>query len=214
MTAAAVAAAVAFTACSKKNNEQEKDPTYDEGVVINGVKWATRNVDEAGTFVPTPESIGKYYQWNRKKAWAATGNVTGWDATMPTGDRWEEVNDPSPTGWRVPTREDFQTLLDAEVITIEWIIQQGVRGMKFTDKTNGNSIFFPVTCVRMNDNGSLAYCEEEVGAYWVNGTYLPNPSHAYCFVVMADSYPRGTFGGTSRDYGRPVRCVLVTPPTP
>ena len=36
--------------------------THDEGVVINGVRWATRNVDMPGTFAPTPESFGMHYQ--------------------------------------------------------------------------------------------------------------------------------------------------------
>jgi len=36
------------------------------GVVINGVKWATRNVDKPGTFVANPEDFGMLYQWNRR----------------------------------------------------------------------------------------------------------------------------------------------------
>ena len=35
-----------LTSCGGKKN--------DSGVIINGVKWATRNVDEAGFFAPTP----------------------------------------------------------------------------------------------------------------------------------------------------------------
>ena len=41
--------------------------THDEGVVINGVRWATRNVDMPGTFAETPESLGMLFQWNRKR---------------------------------------------------------------------------------------------------------------------------------------------------
>jgi len=43
-----------------------KKKRTDEGVVINGVKWATCNVDNPGTFVNRPETTGKIYQWNRK----------------------------------------------------------------------------------------------------------------------------------------------------
>ena len=43
------------------------DPlTHDAGVVINGITWATRNVDEPGKFAARPEDAGMYYQWNSK----------------------------------------------------------------------------------------------------------------------------------------------------
>jgi uncharacterized protein (TIGR02145 family) len=38
----------------------------DPGVVINGVKWATRNLDTGGKFAATPESYGALFQWGRK----------------------------------------------------------------------------------------------------------------------------------------------------
>ena len=42
---------------------------YDKGVVINGVKWATRNVGEPGRFVETYNQTGEYYQWNCRRSW-------------------------------------------------------------------------------------------------------------------------------------------------
>ena len=33
-------------------------PTTDPGVMINGIKWATRNIDEPGTFADNPEDVG------------------------------------------------------------------------------------------------------------------------------------------------------------
>jgi uncharacterized protein (TIGR02145 family) len=35
------------------------------GVVINGVRWATRNLDVGGNFAETPETPGALYQWGR-----------------------------------------------------------------------------------------------------------------------------------------------------
>jgi len=52
-----------------------------------------------------------FYQWNRKKAWPATGEVTHWDATIPEGDTWAKANDPCPKGWRVPTPNEISTLI-------------------------------------------------------------------------------------------------------
>jgi uncharacterized protein (TIGR02145 family) len=39
--------------------------TFDVGVVINGVKWATRNVAAQGKFVEKPEDYGALFQWGR-----------------------------------------------------------------------------------------------------------------------------------------------------
>jgi uncharacterized protein (TIGR02145 family) len=36
------------------------------GVVINGVKWATRNLASQGNFVENPEDYGALFQWGRK----------------------------------------------------------------------------------------------------------------------------------------------------
>jgi uncharacterized protein (TIGR02145 family) len=43
----------------------QKDATVDEGVVINGIKWATRNLDAHNKFVENPEDYGAYFQWGR-----------------------------------------------------------------------------------------------------------------------------------------------------
>jgi len=53
---------VSLTSCTSR--------IHDEGVVINGVKWATRNVDRPNTFAETPESAGMFYQWNDKIGWS------------------------------------------------------------------------------------------------------------------------------------------------
>jgi hypothetical protein len=127
-------AVVSFNSCS----------STPEPVLINGVRWAICNVDQPGTFAAKPEDSGMFYQWNRKKAWATTGDeVTGWDASTPTGDSWTKENDPSPAGYRVPTRNEIKALLDTDKVGSEWTTVNGVTGRKFTDKTTGNSIFLP-----------------------------------------------------------------------
>ncbi len=104
--------------------------TTDEGVVINGVKWATRNIDESGTFASTPASAGKLFQWNRTKAWdnTASGPVVGWNSTASTSTEWTSANDPSPTGWRVPVYEEIKSLLDTTKVSSEWAWQPGGMG--------------------------------------------------------------------------------------
>ena len=54
------AVALFFGSCKPELQEEE------DGIIINGVKWATRNVGAHGQFVANPEDFGGYYQWGRK----------------------------------------------------------------------------------------------------------------------------------------------------
>jgi len=165
-----------FTACgtSKKTTNSA---TYDEGVVINGVRWATRNVDEPGTFASTPESAGKLYQWGRKMAWNTTDERAGIGWSLSTGKhplfskkppkkpKWKKTNDPSPTGWRIPTIKEINSLFDENKVSNEWVTQNGINGRKFTDISNGNTIFLPAVGTR-DIGGKLRRDVNITGNYW------------------------------------------------
>jgi hypothetical protein len=106
-------AASAFVACDKNNDDD------DDGVLINGVKWATRNVDAPGTFAASSESAGMFYQWNRKVGWSSSDPMinsdrgTIWDSSTPSGTEWEKANDPCPSGWRIPTSSELSILVNS-----------------------------------------------------------------------------------------------------
>jgi len=165
------------------SNKSADSLTYDKGVIINGVKWATRNVASPGTFADKPEDAGMYYQWNSKKAWAIdnpTGcllmggrfrNPPGWDRLVSEDsawvrankdDDWERANDPSPVGWRVPALAEIQTLFDSEHVDNEWTTENGVTGIKFTDKFTGNTLFLRAAGFRAHDGKNCG----EGGYYW------------------------------------------------
>jgi len=171
------------------------------GVVINGVKWATRNVDAPGAFAEKPESSGMFYQWNRKTAWAATGSITGWDTTNPTGAIWEKSNDPSPVGWRVPTFEEIEKLLDKEIVNIEYANVNGVAGNRFTDKLTGNSIFIPIVGTRNYSDGTLEQLYNS-GGYWSSTQKDNNGASVLLFVLN-----QALKGSGNRSSGLLVRCV-------
>ncbi len=141
--------------------------TTDEGVTINGIRWATRNVDKPGTFARKPENAGRLYQWNRNKAWSDTDStVTNWDSTRPEGEEWKKANDPSPAGWRIPAMEEIASLLDKSKVSREWTSQKGVNGLKFTDLETGNSIFLPAAGYRINMEEGKLYEKNAYGHYW------------------------------------------------
>ena len=110
-----------------------------DGVVINGVRWATRNVDAPGTFADTPESTGMFFQWNRRQGVATPENIPGWVWSDDLHEVWSRANDPCPPGWRVPTALEFHSLEGNSV----WVTRNGVPGRLFG--TAPNQIFLPAT---------------------------------------------------------------------
>ena len=162
------------------NNNTPKE----EWVLINGVRWATRNVDAPGTFVANPEDTGMYYQWNRNAGWSATDpmiNSNGgaiWDNSIPTGTVWEKDNDPSPVGYRVPTLIEIQSLLNTDKVKNEPITIGGVIGRKFTDRISDKSIFLPAVGYRISTVGSLNLVGTN-GCYWSRTQNGSNDMLAY-----------------------------------
>jgi uncharacterized protein (TIGR02145 family) len=178
----------------------------EKSMFINGVYWATRNVDMPGTFTSNPEDKGKFYQWNRKKAWPTdTRKVNNWDSSMASGDIWEKENDPCPAGWRLPTFEEIGKLCDkSKVNQQEWVTINGIRCEKFTDKANGNFILVPAAGSRHGNDGKLYHLP--FGYYWSMNSLNPKGgSYMLCYdrVKPTDNYH-------NRNFGFCVRCVAET----
>jgi hypothetical protein len=185
-----------------------KASTVSGGVLINGVVWATCNVDAPGTFATTPESAGMFYQWNRKIGWSSSDPMinsnggTVWDNTWEGGTEWIAANDPSPAGWRVPNGEEMLTLLDEEKVSQEWI--DGVNGRRFTDIATGNSIFLPAAGYRapVVDNLGMLGDVGIFGRYWSStGAY-----NGTAVIIQFVSYSYGYTAGAN-NYGYSVRPV-------
>ena len=110
-----------YSTKTEKNADTSVEQVERNGVIINGVKWATRNVDKPGTFAKNPESIGWYYQWNKKVGWSPTDPLknsngsTTWDKSISSATNWEKVNDPSPKGWHIPTSTEINSLLPDKI---------------------------------------------------------------------------------------------------
>jgi len=194
-----------ISSCNEKDEpETPITITPGESVEINGVVWATRNVDMPGTFAEKPESSGMFYQWGRNIAWSTDADavVSDWDSNFYTGDTWTRANDPCPQGWRVPTRDEIQTLRDADNVTVsELTTVNGVHGRTFTDRATNNTIFLPVVGFRNHTDGALW---SGSGDYWSSTLSPFSDTTALCLgfnssVVLVSVNNRAS--------GLSIRCV-------
>ena len=172
--------------------------TTDPGVVINGIKWATRNVDKPGTFAAKPEDPGMFYQWNNNMGWSfsdplisSTGE-TEWTQYGSDAETWETSNNVCPAGWRIPTNEELTSLANSGS---EWTDNGRVFG-------SGNStVFLPVAGMRNNSSGAL-FNAGSFGYYWSSTVSGKN---AYLLYFGNTVVTPGDVG--RRTSGFSVRCV-------
>ena len=221
----------------------EVNLSADDYVLINGVLWATRNLDVGGGFVANPENYGALFQWGRKadghesrassitttlattdnpghgnfifatsfpNDWRSTPNNALWNAGTETTPV-KAANDPSPTGYRVPTATELLALLDYYKVTNECTTLNGVNGRKFTDIATGKSIFLPAAGVRNFSTGAVEYAGNAgpYGHYWGSSSQAIgiNPSCASDLSFICDGV---VCSADCRDAGKSVRPVFVS----
>lgn len=174
----------------------------ESGVVINGVKWATCNIDDTRSFAASPESRGKLFQWSRETAWTAESGEIGkaWQ-TFPDDQKEWTLNNPFPAGWRAPNAKEWERLLDKSKVKAEWTKQNGVDGMKFIDIDSGNSIFLPAVGERDALKGTFKN-GGTVGNYW---GYTKVKNTVYGLTFNAKKFQSKRF--PDLDTGYSLRCV-------
>jgi len=145
--------------------------THDYGVLINGIRWATRNVDAPGTFTQNPEDPGMLFHWNRKRAGISMSRF--WNRRTAVGTEWYMKNDPCPDGWRVPTKDELCSLNNAGS---EWT----TRGRLFGAVPY--QVFLPATGWRIKP-GSAGWSGSAHGKYWSSTTYAS--THAWHLCTTA-----------------------------
>lgn len=185
-----LAVSITFTLCSSCKHKRITNPdekfesivkwafmdeiAENDFVLINNVLWATRNVGAHGNFTNYPEEKGILYQWRQN----------------------------SMDGYRMPTVNEFYSLLDTINVLQVWTSINGVQGAKFVDKSNGNMIFLPIT---YGDEKLYPQQDSIFGIYWSN-TLCDNTGIAYCMVFHRET---GLWIQASRcEKKHPIRCVL------
>ncbi len=176
----------------------------------SGTKWACCNIGAT-----KPEECGDYYAWGEieeKDNYTHltykfyTGDPTYWFADIGS-EISGTSNDVAHVKWgipyRMPSKDDYQELMNNTVNKRNWFKLSDTEGMVFTGP-NGNQIFLPAT-------GSREY--ESIGAknscYYWTGTYINNPNfqptqNAYKFFCR-ENYIK--IMEHFRGYGLPVRPV-------
>ncbi|MDE6482352.1 MAG: hypothetical protein K2L01_01100, partial [Rikenellaceae bacterium] len=183
-------------------------------VTIGGVQWAVYNVGDPGSCVSSlPSSLsttrsashGKFYQWNRKVAWATTGSVSGWNTATPSGSTWETANNPCPSGFVVPTKAQWDALISATNQTNGGGWSSSDYGYKiFTDKTNSaNKLEFPAVGLRSTDSAGTLGNAGTWGYYWSSTQY----DSTFAYFMYFNSGGVNANYDYDKPYGFSVRCV-------
>ena len=175
--------------------EQTKQYEYIDLGLPSGLKWAKCNV---GAKKETEH--GDYFMWgsaepNTKTTcnWMKNPFNNGSDSCDEEyfnahKSEWLDDNDNLKLeydaaranmggDWRMPTKDDFQELLDNT--DSEWVHDYngtGVGGRKFTSKTNGNSIFIPFSGERLD---SSFYFQGTFGNVWSSSRNASAPNCAW-----------------------------------
>ncbi len=179
-------------------------------VTIGGAQWTMYNVDTPGTVVASlpsaltgnrADSHGKFYQWNRKVAWATTGSsVSGWDTSTPSGTSWGSSTNPCPSGFVVPTKAQWDALISACTKSYKGGWSSSDYG--YLELKNGsNTLEFPAVGIR-NTSGTLVN-NGTYGYYWSSTQY--SSIYAY-YMVFNNSSVNPSYNYNKR-YGFSVRCV-------
>ncbi|MDR2448869.1 MAG: hypothetical protein LBD52_02795 [Prevotellaceae bacterium] len=197
---------------------QHGEPVYDSGVNIGGVIWATRNVNDFGTFA-SPYENGKFYQFNRVVAYTSTDPLSPeWDDTLPEYGGWFLINDPCPEGWRVPSQSEFQRLAASgwRWVTAEedgpgtWF-GPGAQTASLYPTVPDDAVFFPAAGARITSDGHLLSIQDKL-YQWIgeNGCYWSNEDKGVTSPPMLFGAGVDTAGGRgwwSKRMALSVRCV-------
>ena len=205
-----------------KTDKPNENHEYVDLGLPSGTLWATCNIG-----ANIPEDYGDYFAWGETMLpednsylwtsykWSNSLNTTltkycndsyyGKDGF--TDDLTElEISDDAAYvnwggDWRMPSKEQFDELINSSYTTIEWTTLNGVNGRKITSKSNGRTLFFPAAGSRYDSSlggaGSFGY-------YW--SRTLPSFGPYYAWVMCFSSYSV-LIDGNSRSIGLSIRPV-------
>lgn len=194
----------------------------------SGTLWATCNIGAT-----SPGDYGDYFAWGETSgykdgkttfSWSNYTYCNGAEKTMTKYCNNNEYgyNDFTDTlteleleddaayanwgaAWRMPSKAQFDELINSSYTTTTWTTQNGKSGRKITSKRNGKSIFLPAAGFRdassFNSVGSL-------GVYWTRTLYMSTPCQAHRLDFDSSNIHTNNTG--NRSSGRSVRPVRAS----
>ena len=173
----------------------------------------------ADPFLPDWKLNGGYYQWGRKMVSVngpsgQAANQTN-DAAMPLTwntsyapvlswkDDVKAANDPCPYGFRIPTKLQWQGIIENNVKSNKGTWQNSPTNYS-SGNMFGDKLFLPATGYRTESNGALAD-RGLLGAYW-SSTINPTSTNAWSLNV---SNMKNELVSIDRQRGLSVRCIRM-----
>ena len=192
----------------------------------SGTKWATTNVG-----AEKPEDFGLFFAWGETQGYTAEdvekgvkqfsvsdyklcggslSTLTKYNnnssyGTVDTLTTLEQVDDAayqSDNTCRMPTRADFEELIDNTTST--WETLNDVNGRRFTSKINGNSIFVPA--ISYYSNGLIDSIGVD-GYLWSSSLYESSSKSAWYLIFNSGIVSVYNYDYGYRYYGFTVRAV-------
>ncbi len=171
----------------------------------SGLLWATCNVG-----AKEPWEYGLYFSWGNVDGhtkgsgydFSETEYASTPGASLPVNSEYDAARANLGGSWRMPTKDEIKELYGN--CTHVWTTQDGVYGMLFTSRINGNSVFFPAAGYHIGT--SLSY-DGTYGGYWSSSLR----SQTYAFGLFFGSGYVHLQAYSSRLIGYPVRAVLDHP---
>lgn len=215
--------AVVFVGCKKEKNVDVVSDDGHEYVDLglpSGTLWAACNVgasrpEEVGDYFAWGETVTKnMYDWKQYKFGILCNNVykltkycndstCGYNGYVDNLTILESVDDAVSANWgdkwRMPTAEEYNELYQNTSFT--WTTLNGVYGRLLTG-INGNSIFFPATGFRLDDE---LICTG-LGIYWSSS--LQTDCQVAAWSLHFDYEECHVCGTYERSRGQVVRAVL------
>ena len=193
----------------------------------SGTLWATCNIGATN-----PEDYGLYFAWGettwytqdtsdcRSFNWTSYKHCNGEQLTKycdnssygnngftDTLTELEPEDDAAyvnwGSGWRMPSEEQCDELINSSYTTTIWTTLKGVKGRLITSKSNGNSLFLPAAGCR---SGTSLSNVGSYGYYWSRTTDYPYFAYfGWGLRFRSDCVERTTCGRCRGQSVRPVR---------
>ncbi|RMZ58877.1 hypothetical protein D1632_14990 [Chryseobacterium nematophagum] len=184
--------------------------------------WAAHNLGADTSLDPNPAVVvkelhGNYYQWGRNAVVANAdtppGNIGGWNTTAAPNGSWNTgteavpvkntANDPCPTGFRIPTRNEWQALINCSGNSyIGTFVNSPTNYSAAKIFTSGlNKLTLPASGYRGANGGELEFRGQN-GYYWSS---VENGSFAFSSVFYNIAATPSYSG--NRASGMSVRCI-------